>query len=749
MLVARMSNMDLNFVSEIISTHSETEVKYLNDSIQNVSERVSYLKLNVKDKMDEKYKQFKPVLINYGDLLQSAIDLEQDLTDLQQRLDTQTKRDIQDLAEELQTLKEKLIESTTIVEVVEKLCRINSHLKEAEEKAKEKHYYESANHINAACKFLNEDCKDLDFLHVYKELTQTASLYRTDFCNKSIAEWKKCIVWTQIDGDLRNNKSFSSLLVSSDKNTFEMLLKTLEMFDVSDQHLSLFGDNLLKKFLIPIVRMDSEITVKKSERSVLELSISSSSDSEKSMYKDVLENLTLVFQFIDEALGVSMNHSSFMSTLGDYIADDFLNLLIDECLSDAIPLRRDPVKNYAPIIDPITEFRSHLIQMGFLPENNKLLEDYFGNVETLFLNKKIEKYSDLARSLMKRDMHEFVEVGDSPFHVKEMVTPKSERSVSETLKYENVTIEVDHLCPNLFRFPKCCVSKSVEDFLILINGIIAEGFESDGKTCAKLHNLARDIVLLYQDVVPMYHSKLLHDIPQYSALLHNNLMYLSHQILTMNFKKSQTCNTKSGNIMPASCFADLISSVRNKACQVLSEQISRQQKILLVILKDSGLTALSEYEQLPESTEKSIKGCLRQLYLLKTVWENVLPINIYTQVIGGLCTVVIDEITNRIVATSDIRANIATSLVSVLSHIETEAPSLFPDPVDAFIHVKSWAKLKELILVLSASLAEVGERWADGKGPLANEFTADQVRQMVKALFQVSERRAAVLSRIK
>lgn len=62
--------------------------------------------------------------------------------------------------------------------------------------------------------------------------------------------------------------------------------------------------------------------------------------------------------------------------------------------------------------------------------------------------------------------------------------------------------------------------------------------------------------------------------------------------------------------------------------------------------------------------------------------------------------------------------------------------------------MKRWAKFCELQLLLGAGLREVDDRWADGKGPLAQEFTPDQVKHLVRALFQISDRRAVLLAKI-
>lgn len=51
--------------------------------------------------------------------------------------------------------------------------------------------------------------------------------------------------------------------------------------------------------------------------------------------------------------------------------------------------------------------------------------------------------------------------------------------------------------------------------------------------------------------------------------------------------------------------------------------------------------------------------------------------------------------------------------------------------------------------VLGASLHEIDDRWADGKGPLAVELSPTEVKQMIRALFQNTERRAVVLAKIR
>lgn len=57
-------------------------------------------------------------------------------------------------------------------------------------------------------------------------------------------------------------------------------------------------------------------------------------------------------------------------------------------------------------------------------------------------------------------------------------------------------------------------------------------------------------------------------------------------------------------------------------------------------------------------------------------------------------------------------------------------------------------KLQQLQMILSASLQEITEQWCDGAGILTVNYTSEEVRHLIRALFQNTDRRAKALSRI-
>ena len=110
---------------------------------------------------------------------------------------------------------------------------------------------------------------------------------------------------------------------------------------------------------------------------------------------------------------------------------------------------------------------------------------------------------------------------------------------------------------------------------------------------------------------------------------------------------------------------------------------------------------------------------------------------------------------NDVVVLEDISADDGVELHSLFSLVTEKAPELFKtsDTVNADVelisHVAKWLKFKELILILNASLQDIADRWAEGKGPLAHEFSPNEAKQLIRALFQNTDRRSAVLAKIR
>ena len=117
---------------------------------------------------------------------------------------------------------------------------------------------------------------------------------------------------------------------------------------------------------------------------------------------------------------------------------------------------------------------------------------------------------------------------------------------------------------------------------------------------------------------------------------------------------------------------------------------------------------------------------------------------------------VVVEMTDSVVSLEDISADDAKHLSRLLTTIADKSPELFEVAGDSEANlsvviqrrVQKWQRFRELDMILNASMIDISDRWAAGKGPLAVVFSADEVKQLVRALFQNTDRRSQMLAKI-
>lgn len=147
----------------------------------------------------------------------------------------------------------------------------------------------------------------------------------------------------------------------------------------------------------------------------------------------------------------------------------------------------------------------------------------------------------------------------------------------------------------------------------------------------------------------------------FAALFHNNCMYLAHHLLTLahDYRDQFSKSLQKLNLT----FADQVTVLRDVGSRCFLEHMRYQRNIIFDIIKDSGsyastwrlradptgehatdapftlitgFTSLGQTPELHPSTERALRQCIRQLELLKTVWLDVLPVNVYCKAVGGL-----------------------------------------------------------------------------------------------------------------
>ena len=162
-----------------------------------------------------------------------------------------------------------------------------------------------------------------------------------------------------------------------------------------------------------------------------------------------------------------------------------------------------------------------------------------------------------------------------------------------------------------------------------------------------------------------------------------------------------------------------------------------------------------------------VEGCIKQIQQISSIWKDVLADAVYVRAIGSLVSYTLSVFTKMVLQKEDITEvdakEIEQELTSILKAFESLMKVNGQQTIQAVCEA-DYHKTKEIIYCLRESLAasfflrysfslnfkfqNISDRWCEGKGPLAHWLRADQVKQLIRALFQNTDRRAHVLENI-
>ncbi|KAH8329970.1 hypothetical protein KR067_011957 [Drosophila pandora] len=448
-------------------------------------------------------------------------------------------------------------------------------------------------------------------------------------------------------------------------------------------------------------------------------------------YKQVLANFQLLLQTLG---GINCSVSSdqhVFTIIGERVKDKMLELLVEECLVPAVPETMEEYQS-STLCEDVANFEQLLADTFLInPEVDRALGEFVKQYETYFRNKLFKRVLETAREIIQRDLQDMV-----------LVAPN------------NLASEV---AGDPFLFPRCMVSKSAQvsvhailaeipnnnkycfqDFVKLMDRILRQPADKMGDVEAEsglfglsLTGVIGVMLQTYMSEVPIVHRKLLDSVPQQSVLFYNNCMFFQHWV-------TQHAN-KDIDSLPA--LAKALQVCGQKQFRV---QVHYQASILMEILQ--GFEFESPHT-LGTGPLKLVRQCLRQLELLKNVWFNVLPEKTYISTFCELLNTFAAELIRRVFTLRDISATMACELSDLIDVVLQKAPQLFAEP-NQVVQVHSWLKLQQLKAMMNASLKEITELWCDGAGPLTASYKADEIKHLIRALFQDTDRRAKAITQI-
>ncbi|ODM95007.1 Centromere/kinetochore protein zw10 [Orchesella cincta] len=407
--------------------------------------------------------------------------------------------------------------------------------------------------------------------------------------------------------------------------------------------------------------------------------------------------------------------ASLANVIGPKICNELANkylktLILQRCGGD-IEIARADVAHMKKFVTYLAD------EMNFHFPDPNIFQDIDANFDILFKSQVREALIVKLRDLIKSDVHNSEEINY------EVSIPNSKLSAGEIIL----------LRKNPALFPRCIVSKSIAELVKLLKEHMTRYPKDVG--------MSASVLSLYLALVkiPKHEADAGELVPLTSVLIHNNSLFLAHHA-GYTF---ELCD-------------DMVPDLRAKASQAIAFMM-RSVRSKLNELISTAMSSIEERVDRNIDITHDFLVITAELKRLNTVMSGVLPPLSWHDILATLVDHTTNEMCSKVLAWDDIPANSASELATAFTQFAVATSSLFkgdastPREIEALTSraVKKWQRFKLLIFVLTASMKEIESKWVGGCGPLAIEYSAEEVRRLIRALFQNTDRRAAFLTTIK
>ncbi|CAO1433920.1 unnamed protein product [Diamesa serratosioi] len=705
----------MSLIKKIVEIVDKNEGMDARKNISKLNKDIKSYKQKVNSYITTNYIEFLFDIGNNEHLIDEGDLLKDELSNFQENLQNETKNKIYSAHDELSKHIEELEESELGLNISMKLMKIDTLLQKINQ-LNESENYAKINRVLTSINILINDPNDkiIRRLEMYKNLKlrllqeQEKMVFNLEKRFSEIISMKE-----------KSFPNMKSVTITVSKNSTK-IVDTVNALIYADYDLSKVTMFLMDNVFEPIISRAVSLEINQNEKEfLLNLSYSMKpvTDELRPNYKVIFDNLKQTLQFLVNMNIQLVNNQTkqsqyLLEMMFQTKRDDLFEVLFNDCIIHAIPETIEEKEN-STLMEDILKLNDLFIEINFFDGNvgatvncaDNKLKSYAQNVEDLF-NKQFSK-NILASSseLLKRDLHDMILV--------------SEESSAASA------------CNSPLIFPRSMISKSTIDFIKLLDRIIHQANGTENELSKNLFASIASALENYSFTIQLHHSKFLSKIPQQSALFYNNCMYLSHWISTNQEIENQN-------------FENVAKTLQEQGLEIFDCQVAKQKIQLLEILKDYDLSS-SLNNLLPEHF-KPVRQCLRQMDLLKNVWQTILPMELYSNTIGNLLDVLCSDLARKICIMEDISTTLSTGLVDLIKVINEKGTLLFEETSHVNETVPNWQRLMNLQFILDASLVGITESWKSGT--LSQNLKAEEVKHLLRALFQNTDRRANALSLI-
>ncbi|CAE7623554.1 Zw10, partial [Symbiodinium microadriaticum] len=245
---------------------------------------------------------------------------------------------------------------------------------------------------------------------------------------------------------------------------------------------------------------------------------------------------------------------------------------------------------------------------------------------------------------------------------------------------------------------------------------------------------------------------------------YNDCCYIAHNATLISHQYRQGICEANPGLQDCVGFVDFIPRFRAMGERSLQVHIEEQKRTLLVLLgkvrihiDDEDADSAQDIDEFGGSSgisggevcnsEEAATLLVKHMGRLKGQWQNVLQESVYERLAGYLLEVVLRRAMRPVLAAKFVSERAATDVSRVFKAVQKGREVLLGGGTDQRMTslVGSWGKFCALTDLLEYSLSDIAE-WLPRRK--FAEFTGSEMSLLVKALFEDSHRRQAILASI-
>ncbi|KAJ8749364.1 hypothetical protein K2173_018853 [Erythroxylum novogranatense] len=531
------------------------------------------------------------------------------------------------------------------------------------------------------------------------------------------------------------------------------ILEAMEVVGILDYGFAKVADQMIKFVFTPAVNCGSLISFVEDVENVSEeltmavLNIMPSHDHKMgkmdavTLYSGILQVIKFIYR------GICFQNGTWVRCFGRLTWPRLSELIITNFLSKAVPEDAMKLADFQKIIKHTSEFENSIKEMMFISSADNMdlkLSNFTENVEVHFASRKKTEILAKARNLL--------------LHCDFSIPQEYMRKDPVPLKDRNSVNSYKYVVNLLFLSERCVVSETASQLMELIHQTLKVVCLSSPRVALQFYHAARDVILLYEAVIPVKLERLLNGINQVAVLMHNDCLYLSKEIFGLAFQYRPYFPSP---IKENAVFVDMAPRFQLMAEEILQRQI----EIVILNLKEAidGADGFQNTHQMQqyESAKFSIDQVIFILEKVRIIWEPLLLPSTYKK---SMCTVlesVFSRILRDILLLDDMAAD-ETLQLQRLINLMLESLSPLMESLIAVIHgqnsdeylrhpdndlIPSLSKIRKLAELLDMPLKSITTAWESGELHRFG-FTISEVEEFIKAIFADSPLRKECLWRI-